>query len=126
RERTTSATRPTTPPGKDRTPQTTRERKRFRDHCEALAMRSRCSWPFILVLTAILAGPRPASAGEVTLSHSSSALPGAPGPAITLLSITGKNDGTNYTFTLTFANPTIEGPSSGNADAVYGFINMDT
>jgi len=89
-------------------------------------MRSRDSWPLILVLTAILASPRPASAGEVTLSHSATALPGAPGPAITLLSITGKNDGTNYTFTLTFANPTIEGPSSGNADAVYGFINMDT
>jgi hypothetical protein len=62
----------------------------------------------------------------LTYSHSSSALPGAAGPAITLLSITGNNDGTNYTFTLTFANPTIEGPSSGNADAVYGFINMDT
>jgi hypothetical protein len=65
------------------------------------------------------------NAGSLTYSHSSSALPGAPGPAITLLSITGTNDGTNYTFTLTFANPTIEGPSSGNADAVYGFINID-
>jgi len=42
-----------------------------------------------------------------------------------LLSITGDNNGTNYTFTLTFANPTIEGPSSGNSDAVYGFINLD-
>ena len=42
------------------------------------------------------------------------------------MSITGDNDGTNYTFTLTFANQTIEGPSSGNNDAVYGFINMDT
>jgi hypothetical protein len=61
----------------------------------------------------------------LTYSHSASALPGAPGPAITLLSITGTNDGTNYTFTLTFANPTIEGPSSGNADSVYGFINID-
>jgi hypothetical protein len=66
-----------------------------------------------------------ADAGSLTYSHSSSALPGAPGPAITLLSITGTNDGTNYKFTLTFANPTIEGPSSGNADAVYGFINID-
>src|SRR5262249_40034358 len=37
----------------------------------------------------------------------------------------GTNDGTNYTFTLTFANPTIEGPSTGNEDAVYGFINID-
>ena len=72
-------------------------------------------------------GPRPAAdAGSLTYSHTSSALPGASGPAITLLSITGSNDGTNYTFTLTFANPTIEGPSSGNNDAVYGFINMDT
>jgi hypothetical protein len=61
----------------------------------------------------------------LTYSHSSSALPGAPGPAITLLSITGTNNGTDYTLTLTFANPTIEGPSSGNADAVYGFINID-
>jgi hypothetical protein len=43
-----------------------------------------------------------------------------------LLSITGDNDGTNLNFTLTFANPTIEGPSSGNCDAVYGFINLDT
>jgi hypothetical protein len=66
-----------------------------------------------------------ADAGSLTYSHSSSALPGGAGPAITLLSITGTNDGTNYTFTLTFANPTIEGPSSGNADAVYGFINID-
>jgi hypothetical protein len=66
-----------------------------------------------------------ADAGSLTYSHSSSALPGAAGPAITLLSITGTNDGTNYTFTLTFANPTIEGPSSGNEDAVYGFINID-
>ena len=49
-----------------------------------------------------------------------------PGPAITLQSITGTNDGTNLTFTLTFANPTLEGPSSGNDDAVYGFINLDT
>jgi hypothetical protein len=67
-----------------------------------------------------------ADAGSLTYSHSSSALPGAHGPAITLLSITGTNDGTNYTFTLTFANPTIEGPSAGNDDSVYGFINMDT
>jgi hypothetical protein len=29
-------------------------------------------------------------------------------------------------FTLTFSNPTIEGLSSGNDDAVYGFINLDT
>ena len=48
------------------------------------------------------------------------------GPAITLLSITGNNDGMNYTFDLTFANPTIEGPSSGKSDAVFGFINLDT
>jgi hypothetical protein len=68
----------------------------------------------------------PAHASFLTYTHSSSALPGVPGPAITLLSITGTNDRTNYAFTLTFANPTIEGPSSGNADAVYGFINLDT
>ena len=47
-------------------------------------------------------------------------------PRSTLQSITGTNDGTNLTFTLTFANPTIEGPSSGNDDSVYGFINLDT
>jgi hypothetical protein len=87
-------------------------------------MRSRSAWPFLVILTVTVAGS-PSAAGEVTLSHSSSALPGAPGPAITLLSITGNNDGSNYTFTLTFANPTIEGPSSGNNDAVYGFINID-
>jgi hypothetical protein len=89
-------------------------------------MRSRPFWHFVLFLAAILAGMTEANAGSLTLSHSSSALPGAAGPAITLLSITGNNDGTNYTFTLTFANPTIEGPSSGKNDAVYGFINMDT
>jgi hypothetical protein len=88
-------------------------------------MRSRSAWPFLIVLTITFAGSPPAGAGELTYSHNTSALPGAPGPAITLLSITGKNDGTNYTFTLTFANPTIEGPSSGNNDAVYGFINLD-
>jgi hypothetical protein len=75
---------------------------------------------------ALFLAASPAHASFLTYAHSSSALPGAPGPAITLLSITGNNDGTNYTFTLTFANPTIEGPSSGNADAVYGFINLDT
>jgi hypothetical protein len=79
----------------------------------------------LVVLAAIVAVPA-AGAGSLTYSHGSGALPGAPGPAIVLLSITGTNDGTNYTFTLTFANPTIEGPSSGNDDAVYGFINMDT
>ena len=89
-------------------------------------MRSRSCWQFLVLVAASLAGMPSASAGNLTLSHSSSALPGAAGPAITLLSITGINDGTNYTFNLTFANPTIEGPSSGNNDAVYGFINMDT
>src|SRR6516165_12411515 len=89
-------------------------------------MRSRSSWRSVLFVVVTWAAIPEADAGSLTYSHSSSALPGAPGPAITLLSITGTNDGTNYTFTLTFANPTIEGPSSGNADAVYGFINMDT
>jgi hypothetical protein len=89
-------------------------------------MRWRSYWQFLLFLAAPLAVMPGANAGSLTLSHSSSALPGAAGPAITLLSITGTNDGANYTFTLTFANPTIEGPSSGNNDAVYGFINMDT
>src|SRR5262245_20439001 len=87
-------------------------------------MRSRSPWPFLILLTVTFTGSPSVIAGELTYSHSASALPGAPGPAITLLSITGKNDGTNYTFTLTFANPTIEGPSSGNDDAVYGFINI--
>jgi hypothetical protein len=77
-------------------------------------------------MAAMLVGASAVNAGSLTYSHDSSSLPGAPGPAITLLSITGNNDGANYTFTLTFANPTIEGPSSGNSDAVYGFINMDT
>ena len=81
--------------------------------------------PLVLVAVTI-AGLPTAQAGSLTYSHTSSALPNAAGPAITLLSITGDNNGTDYTFTLTFANPTIEGPSSGNADAVYGFINMDT
>jgi hypothetical protein len=87
------------------------------------------SWQSLLLLffVAITIAATPnARAGQLTYSHSSSALPGAAGPAITLLSITGNNDGTNYTFTLTFSNPTIEGPSSGKNDAVYGFINMDT
>lgn len=91
-------------------------------------MRSR-SRSLALLLVAGVAGFAEApmvEAGSLTYSHASSALPNAPGPAITLLSITGTNDGSNYTFTLTFANPTIEGPSSGQNDAVYGFINMDT
>jgi hypothetical protein len=88
-------------------------------------MRSISPWSFLIVVIVTFAGSPPAGAGEVTFSHSSSALPGAPGPAIMLLSIMGKNEGANYTFTLTFANPTIEGPSSSNADAVYGFINID-
>ena len=37
----------------------------------------------------------------------------------------GLDNGTDYIFTLKFANPTIEGPSSGNPDALYGFINID-
>src|SRR5215467_12123006 len=88
-------------------------------------MRSRSCWRTVLFVVMTWATIPGASADSLTYSHSSSALPGAAGPAITLLSITGTNDGTNYTFTLTFANPTIEGPSSGNADAVYGFINID-
>jgi hypothetical protein len=88
-------------------------------------MRFRSSWRF-LFLVAFFAGLPSANADFVTYSHSSSELPGAPGPAITLLSLTGNNDGTNLTFTLTFSNPTIEGPSSNNPDAVYGFINIDT
>lgn len=88
-------------------------------------MRLRSPRPSLIFLTLSFAGLCPAGAGVVTLAHNATALPGAPGPAITLLSITGNNDGTNYTFTLAFANPTIEGPSSGNPDAVYGFINLD-
>ena len=88
-------------------------------------MRSRSCWRSVLFVVVTGAAIPEADAGSLTYSHSSSALPGAPGPAITLLSITGTNDGANYTFTLTFANPTIEGPSSGNDDAVYGFINID-
>jgi hypothetical protein len=89
-------------------------------------MRPRLTWLPLVFVAVTVAGSPDARAGQLTYSHTSSALPGAAGPAITLLSITGDNDGTNYTFTLTFKNPTIEGPSSGNSDAVYGFINMDT
>jgi hypothetical protein len=81
--------------------------------------------PFFLATAATLALATPANAGFLTFSHNSTALPGAPGPAITLSSITGNNDGTNLTFTLTFFNATIEGPSSGKNDAVFGFINID-
>jgi hypothetical protein len=83
-------------------------------------------WQWVPVIVAAFVGMPEVNAGSLTYSHSSSALPGAAGPAITLLSITGTNDGTNFTFTLTFSNPTIEGPSSGSNDAVYGFINLDT
>ena len=89
-------------------------------------MRSRFWWQFVVILATSIASVSGANAGELTLSHSSSALPGAAGPAITLLSISGNNDGTNFTFNLTFANPTIEGPSSGKNDTVFGFINLDT
>ena len=89
-------------------------------------MRLRMNWLPLVSVVVAFAGTPFAQAGSLTYSHTSSALPGTLGPAITLLSITGTNDGSNYTFTLTFANPTIEGPSSANADAVYGFINMDT
>jgi hypothetical protein len=89
-------------------------------------MRSRSLQPFLFFLATILIGAPHAGAGSLTYSHGSSALPDAAGPAITLLSITGTNDGTDLSFKLTFANPTIEGPSSGNNDAVYGFINLNT
>jgi hypothetical protein len=89
-------------------------------------MRLRITWLLVVVAVAAFPGSPAVQAGSLTYSHTSSALPNAPGPAITLLSITGTNDGTNYTFMLTFANPTIEGPLSGKDDAVYGFINMDT
>src|SRR5262249_39109374 len=90
------------------------------------AMRAASFQSFLLVFAMTLVISPGASAGLLTYTHNASALPGAAGPAITLLSITGNNDGTNFTFTVTFSNPTIEGPSSGNADAVYGFINLNT
>lgn len=89
-------------------------------------MRLRMNSLYLVSVIAAFAGSPVAQAGSLEYSHTSSSLPNAPGPAITLLSITGTNTGSNYVFTLTFANPTIEGPSSGKADAVYGFINMDT
>jgi hypothetical protein len=92
----------------------------------APAMRIKRFWLFAPLITATFAGAPELNAGSLTYSHNASALPGASGPAITLLSITGVNDGTNFTFTLTFANPTIEGPSAGKADSIYGFINLDT
>jgi hypothetical protein len=88
-------------------------------------MRLPLTWRPLIVVAATLLAVAPAHGGFVTLSHSSTSLPGAPGPAITLSSITGNNDGTNLIFTLTFANPTVSGPSSGNPDAVFGFINID-
>ena len=88
-------------------------------------MRSRYFWRHFLCFAATLAGISNAQAGSLTYSHQASALPGAAGPAITLESLTGTNDGSNYTFTLTFSNPTIEGPSSNKGDAVFGFINFD-
>jgi hypothetical protein len=88
-------------------------------------MRVKSYWQVLFFSAALAGGVPRADAGELTLSHTSSALPNAAGPPITLLSITGDNNGSNYTFTLTFANSTIEGPSSGNSDAVYGFINLD-
>jgi hypothetical protein len=89
-------------------------------------MRTRILWKLAVVVFTGMIGLPGARAGSLTYSHASSALPGAPGPSITLLSITGTNDGTNLSFTLTFANPTIKGPSSANTDAIYGFINLDT
>jgi hypothetical protein len=74
----------------------------------------------------VIAGSRASRAGSLTYTHSSSSLPGAPDPAITLQSITGTNDGNNFTFTLKFFNSTVEGPSSGQSDSVTGFINLDT
>jgi hypothetical protein len=93
---------------------------------EAHPMQLKSYWQVLLFSTALFGGVPRADAGELTLSHGSTALPNAAGPAITLLSITGDNDGTNFRFTLKFANSTIEGPSSGKSDAVYGFINLDT
>lgn len=89
-------------------------------------MRTRLPWLWNASLLALLAGAVEAEAGSLTYSHATSALPNAPGPAVTLLSITGTNDGTNFTFTLTFANPSISGPSSAGDDSVYGFINLDS
>jgi hypothetical protein len=89
-------------------------------------MHSRSFRMALIMIAATLIGASRVRAGSLSYSHSASSIPDAAGPAISLLSITGTNDGTNYTFTLTFANPTIEGPSSGNNDAVYGFINLDS
>jgi hypothetical protein len=88
-------------------------------------MRPTTPFPFALLAALTLAGVPAARAQIVTLSHTSSALPGAPPPALTLSSITGNNNGANYIFTLTFSNPTIEGPSANKADSVFGFINLD-
>jgi hypothetical protein len=88
-------------------------------------MRIKPLW-LIPVLVSVALPASKAYSGSLTYEHAASALPDAPGPAITLLSITGTSDGTNFNLTLTFANPTIEGPSSGNPDGVYGFVNLDT
>jgi hypothetical protein len=88
-------------------------------------MRSKTPLLFALLAALTLAGAPAARAQLVTLSHTASALPGAAPPAITLSSITGNNNGSNYIFTLTFSNATIEGPSANKADSVYGFIDLD-
>ena len=54
------------------------------------------------------------------------AIPGAMAPLIEMQSASISNNGLNLTFTIQFFNPTVEGPSSGNADAVYGFFDLDT
>jgi hypothetical protein len=93
---------------------------------EGIRMRLRYIAGHVTFLAMLSGGASHSHGGSLTYSHNSSSLPGAAGPAITLASITGSNDGSNYTFTLKFSNPTIEGPSSNNADAVFGFINLDT
>src|SRR5689334_17491424 len=71
-----------------------RESKKALHRTGRHAMRTGYLWHLVLIIAAVFVGTPALNAGSLTYSHNSSALPGAPGPAITLQSITGTNDGT--------------------------------
>ncbi len=97
-------------------------------------MRSRTPWRLLLItMSTALLSSAPANAllaGTASVSHTTPASPPSnpptTDPQITLLSALFNNDGSNLIITLTFANPTIEGPSAGASDSIWGFINLDT
>jgi hypothetical protein len=78
---------------------------------------------------ALLIGVAPTLGGTVVVTHSPpqpTSIPGSTSPLIEMNTVTVTNNGTNMTFNITFLNSSVEGPSSGNNDAVYGFFNLDT